>query len=102
MTHVKTRLFALAAALAIVCFDAYLWHQATSEGVYWPKASFFFPFVACLMIGLVISPISRAENMEKYGQPQMPIKHMPLGLKLAAVVGVVLGIAQWAYFAGKL
>jgi hypothetical protein len=102
MTHIKTRLFALAATAGIIGINGYLWHKASTDGIYWPKASFFFPFVACLMFALVISPISREENIKKYGQAQMPIKHMPLALKIAVVIGIALGITQCAHFAGKI
>jgi hypothetical protein len=102
MTHAKTRLLAFAATIVIISINAYLWHKATTEGVYWPKASFFFPFAACLMFALVISPITREENIKKYGQAQMPIKHMPLTIKIAVVIGITLGINQCAHFAGNI
>jgi hypothetical protein len=102
MAHIKTRIFALAATAAIICIDLYLWKKAATEGVYWPKASFFFPFAACLMLGLVITPISREENLKKYGQPQMPLKHMPLAIKISVILGIALGVAQCAHFAGNI
>jgi hypothetical protein len=102
MTHTQTRLFALAATIAIVGINAFLWYKASTDGVYWPKASFFFPFMACLMFALVIHPIMKEENIKKYGQPQMPLKHMPPALKIAIIVGLVLGVTQCAYFAGNI
>jgi hypothetical protein len=102
MTHAKTRLLAFAATVLIACINACLWHKASTEGMYWPKASVFFPFAACLMFALVISPISREENIKKYGQAQMSIKHIPLAMEFAIVIGLVLGITQCAHFSGKL
>jgi hypothetical protein len=102
MTHIKTRLFALAATIGIVFIDAYLWHKASTEGVYWPKASFIFPVFACLMFALIIRPITKEENIKKYGQPQIPIKQIPFVIKIAVVMGVALGITQCSYFAGNI
>jgi hypothetical protein len=102
MTPTQARLLALTATVGLVCVNAYLWYKVSTDGVYWPKMSFFIPFASCLMLAMVISPITPEENIKKYGQAQMPIKHMPLALKIAIVIGLLLGVTQCAHFAGNL
>ena len=81
---------------------AYNWYSVLSQGVYWQKASFVFPFFACLGLSLMLYPISKAESLAKYGSEQMPWKHMPFGQKTLILLGVVLGALQWALFSGHI
>jgi len=62
----------------------------------------FAPFFACLGLALVLYPITKEESVQKYGTPQMPWKHMPLGMKMLVVIGILLGLLQWAFFAGTM
>ncbi len=88
----------------VLLADAYLWYEAYQEGTYWPKASFLFPFFACLFASVIIdpTPMKREENIKKYGQPQIPMRHMPLAQKIFTVLGVLLGITQCSHFAGHI
>lgn len=80
----------------------YMWYSVLTEGVYWDKASFLFPFFTFLGLSLIIYPISKEESLAKYGSPQIPWKHIPIGQKILIALGVLAGIVQWAFFSGKI
>ena len=92
-------LFILAIGLGGIVYN---WYTVLTQGVYWQKASFLFPFFACLGLSLIIYPSSKAENLAKYGTEQLKWQHMPTGQKIIIIVGVVLGALQWAFFSGHL
>ena len=79
-----------------------MWHSVLTRGVYWPKASFIFPFFACLGLSVFLNPITKAECVENFGSKNLPWKHMPDVQKILIIVGVVLGAVQVGFFSGKL
>lgn len=85
-----------------VAGTAYNWYSVLTRGAYWQKASFLFPFFACLGLSLLIYPITKAESLAKYGSEQIPWQHIPFGQKALIVLGVLLGALQWAIFSGHL
>lgn len=80
----------------------YLWYSVLTKGVYWEKASFLFPFFAFLGISVILFPFSKEESLALYGTEQIPWKHIPVGQKVLVGLGVLAGIAQWAFFSGKI
>lgn len=81
---------------------AYNWYTIVTQGIYWKKASFLFPFFACLGLSMILYPLSKAESLAKYGSEQIPWEHIPKGQKLLILLGVVLGAFQWAVFSGLI
>ena len=99
---VKTRLGGLFILALSAGFVVYGWHTRLTEGTYMPKASFLFPVFAFLGLALLIYPITKAESLAKYGTPQMPWKHLPLGMKILVGVGFLAGALNSALISGKL
>lgn len=98
----KSRLIGLLIFAAGLGGTGYSWYSVLTRGVYWQKASFLFPFFACLGLSIVLYPMSKAESRSKYGTEQMPWKYIPFGQKALILLGVVLGALQWAVFSGRL
>ncbi len=78
------------------------WYSVLVEGRYSEKASFLFPFFACLGLSMMIYPLSKAESLAKYGSEQIPWAHIPMGQKVLILLGVVFGALHWAFFSGHV
>ena len=100
--NTKVRLIGLLMLVVGLGGAAYNWYSVLTQGLYWKKASFIFPFFACLGLSLILYPLSKAESLAKYGSEQIPWKHIPIGQKFLVLLGVALGALQWALFAGHI
>jgi hypothetical protein len=101
-TKTNARLLAMLITLMGLCGTVFLWYKFISDGVYWQKASVFSPLVVCIGVSLVIYPITKEDNLERFGQASMPWRHIPMMQKLLFLIGILLGISQCAYFNGNL
>jgi hypothetical protein len=101
-SNMKGRLIGLFILVLSIGGIIYNWHSVLTRGLYWQKASFLFPFFACLGFSLILYPITKAESLAKYGSEQIPWKHIPTAQKLIILLGVVLGALQLALFAGYI
>jgi hypothetical protein len=81
---------------------AIIWHSVFTKGIYWPKPSALFPFLACLGLSIYMYPLGKKESLMKYGSAQVPWKHIPKKQKLLLGIGFLLGVLHWALLSGKL
>jgi hypothetical protein len=100
--NMKVRLIGLMVLVLGIGGTAYNWYSVLTQSLYWRKASFLFPFFACLGLSLVLYPLSKDESLAKYGSEQIPWEHIPRGQKFLVLLVVVLGALQWALFAGHI
>lgn len=98
-----------ARALGIVCslfgfgYTFYLWYQTLFvSGMYYPKASFFLPFMGMFFLSIALDPATKQETFEKYGTEQMAWKFMPKRQKIIIVLGVVLGVLNYLLASGRI
>lgn len=62
------------------------------------KLAFILPLMFMLGIGIILRPISKAENLYLYGTTQLPWKYFPIALKSCTIIGVILCILMLAWF----
>jgi hypothetical protein len=96
----KARLIAVGILLIGLVSTAFLWYKFLTQGAYWGKASVLTPMAVCIGLSMVIYPITKENNLERFGQARIPWRHIPILQKILILLGVVLGFAQVAYFSG--
>jgi hypothetical protein len=100
-SKLKARLGGLFIFALSMGFLVYAWHVRLTEATYMPKANFLFPVFLFLGLALMVYPITKAESLAKYGQEQMPWRHLPLGMKILVGVGFLAGALNWALISGR-
>lgn len=98
----KARLGGLFIAGVSAAGAAYNWYSFLNEGRYWVKFTLLAPTFVGLGLALVIHPISKADNLKKYGTEQLPLKHTPPVMWGLMALGLVAGGLNLAYFNGML
>lgn len=91
----NTRFIGLFITLLSAVLLSYIFMTAPQNLI---KLAFVLPFMLMLGIGIMIHPISKAENMYLYGTTQMPWKYFPTALKVCTILGVVFCILMLAWF----
>lgn len=82
----------LTGVLIAVLTGSLLYYIYSSQPSSLPQIYVLLPFFFMLGISLLIYPISKIENLHRYGAAQMQYKHMPLGLKMCLLIGAVLSV----------
>jgi len=82
--------------LACLCIGAYFtysgWATLLSEGYYYEKRSFFFPVLAMLGLGMIVTAKSMTEAVTKKGSGQLSLKETPKGFLAFGALGAVAGL----------
>ena len=87
------------AGMALLCSGQLLYFlQQPPASTIW--LAFVLPVFMMLGVGLIFSPVSRAENLHRYGTAQLSWGNMPAPLKLCCSVGVAMAIALLAWYKG--
>ncbi|WP_010113697.1 hypothetical protein [Acinetobacter sp. P8-3-8] len=71
---------------------AILWHIINTSPQPVVQITFVSPFMFMLGIGIILTPISKAESLHRYGTTRLPWKLFPPTLKLCIIIGVLMTI----------
>ena len=81
-----------------VAADAYVWHRVMTEGRFPVQLSLLAPVMAMIGLAVVLNPMTKADNLARFGVEQRPLKHYPLSSKILIALGLVGAVAQLIYF----
>ena len=89
----------IGAAMALLC-GGLLFYFLQQPPASTTSLAFVLPVFMMLGVGLLFSPVSRAENLHRYGTAQLPWANMPWPLKLCCSIGVLMALALLAWYEG--
>lgn len=87
------------AAMALLC-GSLLFYFLQKPPASTTSLAFVLPVFMMLGVGLIFSPVSRAENFYRYGTAQLSWSNMPLPIKLCCGVGVILAATMLGWYEG--
>lgn len=87
------------AAMALLC-GALLLYFLQKPPANTTSLTFVLPVFMMLGVGLIFSPVSRAENVYRYGTAQLSWGNMPGVIKLCCGIGVLMAAALLGWYEG--
>jgi hypothetical protein len=79
-----------------VGFTIWSWHDALTEGYYYPRMAAFFPAFAVVGLGMVLFLIDRDCLRAEHGVDRpRSLAHYPLEWKILFVVALAAGLGNW-------
>lgn len=90
-------IFAVGAAVT-----AYGWYTLTSEGYYYPKLSFIFPFVAVAGIATAVFAKELLEAQSASEDGKVGLKQLPMKVKIGYGIGALVGGLNLALISGTI
>jgi hypothetical protein len=84
-------------------FLIHQWHIALTEGRYWQKSRFLFPFFTFLGLAVLLFPMTSQECLERYGVEKPQIwSHFTSAQKALVILGVAAGVANQFLISGAI
>lgn len=87
------------AAMALLC-GSLLFYFLQKPPTNTTSLTFVLPVFMMLGVGLIFSPVSRAENFYRYGTAQLSWGNMPVVIKLCCGFGILLAAAMLGWYGG--